>query len=163
MAMVVHVIPSIQVRFAGDHDRLDKLFSDYQRFKRSNSGKAKEAFREFKFGLQRHIVWEEDIFFPLFEKKTGLAHTGPTEVMRMEHRIIGAYLEAIHTKVRQQDPNTDDEEEALLGALFAHNQKEERVLYPTLERLLSDDEKVQAFVAMAKLPEEAYRTCCGHG
>jgi iron-sulfur cluster repair protein YtfE (RIC family) len=161
--MVVHTVPGIQVRFAADHDRLDGLFADYQRFKRTEYGRAKEAFREFKFGLQRHIIWEEQVLFPLFEKKTGMLHRGPTEVMRMEHRIIGSYLEAIHTHVREHDPNTDDEEQALLGALAAHNQKEETVLYPMLERLLSDDERAQAFTDMAAVPEEAYRKCCGHG
>ena len=60
--------------YAKDHDRLDGLFKSYQQFKRSDFPKAKEAFVGFKFGLQRHIIWEEDILFPLFEKKMGLTN-----------------------------------------------------------------------------------------
>jgi iron-sulfur cluster repair protein YtfE (RIC family) len=151
----------IQEAFAADHDRLDGLFADFCQWKRSDYTRAREAFKEFKFGLQRHIIWEETILFPLFEQKTGMVRCGPTEVMRTEHRRIGECLEAIHQKVKAQDPHSDPEEQALLEALTIHNEKEETILYPALDRLLSDDEKAAAFVAIEKVPEEAYRTCCG--
>jgi iron-sulfur cluster repair protein YtfE (RIC family) len=152
---------SIQSAFAADHDRLDALFADFCNWKRSDYIRARELFKEFKFGLQRHIIWEENILFPLFERKTGMPHSGPTEVMRREHRRIGACLEAIHQKVKVQDPHSEPEEQALLEALTVHNEKEETILYPALDRLLSDVEKVAAFDAMEKVPEEAYKTCCG--
>lgn len=154
-------MPSIQSAFATDHDRLDGFFVSFQTWKRTDFAKAREAFKEFKFGLQRHIIWEETILFPLFEKKTGMYQTGPTEVMRQEHRQIGDCLEAIHKKVQQRDPNSDAEERSLLAILVAHNQKEETVLYPALDRLLSDEEKAAASDAMEKIPEEAYQVCCG--
>ena len=153
--------PSIQTAFAADHDRLDALFADFYQWKRDDYARARAAFREFKIGLQRHIVWEEHILFPLFEQKTGLMQCGPTEVMRSEHRRIGACLEALHEKVKAQDPHSDPEEQALLEALTVHNEKEETILYPALDRLLSDEEKAAAFAAMESVPEEAYRTCCG--
>jgi iron-sulfur cluster repair protein YtfE (RIC family) len=155
---------SIQAAFAADHDRLDSCLLRFQAMKRSNFADAREYFKEFKFGLQRHITWEEQILFPRFEAKTGSYGAGPTEVMRREHRRIGALLEAIHQKVRRTDPESDKEERDLLEVLAAHNQKEENVLYPILDRLLSDAEKAEVFEAMEKLPPEAYKTCCGgHG
>ena len=87
---------SVQETFAADHDRLDGLFAAFQTTKRSDYLRAREFFKEFKFGLQRHIVWEENILFPEFERKTGMVNTGPTEVMRQEHRLIRDRLEAIH-------------------------------------------------------------------
>ena len=152
----------MQAPFAEDHDRLDGLLETYRRLKRMDFPRAKATFKEFKTGLQRHIVWEEQILFPLFERKTGMAQGGPTAVMRTEHRLIGDRLEAIHQKVRAQDPESDGEDVALLEVLSSHNQKEENVLYPALDRLLSAEELATAFAAMAKVPEEAYRTCCGH-
>jgi iron-sulfur cluster repair protein YtfE (RIC family) len=152
---------TVQVSFAHDHDRLDQLLETYRRLKRVDFAQAKQAFREFKFGLQRHIIWEETILFPLFEEKTGMRDRGPTAVMRAEHREIGQRLEALHDKVRRQDVDSDREEEALLEALFAHNQKEENILYPAIDRLSSAEEKAAAFKTMEELPEEAYRTCCG--
>lgn len=155
-------VSSISSIFAEDHDRLDGLFATFQSKKYDSYAEAKPFFREFKFGLQRHIVWEERILFPLFEQKTGIFHSGPTEVMRSEHRKIGQCLEALHDKVREQDPASEAQEAALVQALHAHNEKEEAVLYPALDRLLSDEEKQGVVEAMAKVPEEAYRTCCGH-
>jgi regulator of cell morphogenesis and NO signaling len=153
---------SIQSAFAADHDRLDGLLVRFQETKRSDYTAAREFFKEFKFGLQRHIVWEEQILFPLFEKKTGLTGVGPTAVMRLEHRRIGDCLEAVHKKVQKQDPDSDREEQELLQALAAHNEKEERVLYPALDSLLTDQERAEAFAAMEKVPEETYKRCCGH-
>jgi iron-sulfur cluster repair protein YtfE (RIC family) len=153
---------TIQASFAHDHDRLDELLQTYCPLKRVDFAKARQAFQEFKFGLQRHIIWEETLLFPFFEAKTGMRECGPTAVMRAEHREIGRCLDALHEKVRCPDPDTDREEKDLLGALFAHNQKEERVLYPAIDRLSSADEKAALFKKMAELPEESYRTCCAH-
>lgn len=151
---------AIRRALADDHDRLDHLFRQFQQTKRLDFSRAKEFFKEFKFGLQRHVVWEESILFPLFERKTGQA--GPTDVMRAEHRRIGDRLEAIHQKVKRQDPASDDTEAELLALLDAHNQKEETVLYPAIDRLTSDEEKADTFRAMEEVPAEAYRVCCGH-
>ncbi len=153
---------TVQAAFAHDHDRLDQLLDTYRRLKGTDFAQARQAFKEFKFGLQRHIIWEETILFPLFEEKTGMRGYGPTVVMRAEHREIGRRLEALHDKVRRQDVDSDREEETLLQALVAHNQKEENVLYPAIDRVSSQEEKGAAFKKMEELPEEAYRTCCGH-
>ena len=144
-----------------DHDRLDELFKTFQRLKRSDFAKAKEAFKAFKFGLQRHIVWEEDVLFPLWEEKTGMSEGGPTFVMRAEHRQIGQQLEAIHGKVAEQNPDSDQEEQALLDLLGPHNMKEERVLYPAIDQVTSAEEREAVFRTMNDIPEERYKLCCG--
>lgn len=60
-----------------DHDRLDNLFWDFQKWKNENYPRARENFVSFKFGLQRHIVWEEEVLFPFFERNTGMNQRGP--------------------------------------------------------------------------------------
>ena len=155
---------TITAYFEQDHDRLDGLLRTFHELKRTDYPKAKEAFKEFKFGLQRHIVWEEDLLFPVWEERTGMTEGGPTAVMRMEHRKIGAALEALHQKVQDADPDSDQEEQALTALLEAHNLKEERVLYPAIDNLLADDERASLFERMRTIPEERYRVCCGaHG
>ena len=144
-----------------DHDRLDELFKTFQKMKRSDFAKAKEAFKAFKFGLQRHIVWEEGVLFPLWEEKTGMSEGGPTFVMRAEHRQIGQQLEAIHGKVAEQNPDSDQEEQALVDLLGSHNLKEERVLYPAIDQLTSAEERETVFRNMNDIPEERYKLCCG--
>ena len=86
---------SITRYFQQDHERLDALLQQFQHLTKTGSGKANDCFQEFKGALERHIAWEEDILFPLFEEKTGMRRTGPTEVMRMEHEQIKQLLETI--------------------------------------------------------------------
>jgi regulator of cell morphogenesis and NO signaling len=152
---------TISASYEQDHDRLDELFKTFQTFKRSDFPKAKEAFQEFKVGLQRHIVWEEDLLFPLWEEKTGMSEGGPTFVMRAEHRQIGAQLEAIHEKVAGGDVETEPEEQALVALLGAHNMKEERVLYPSLDQVTTHAERDIVYRKMEQIPEDRYRLCCG--
>ena len=147
--------------FEQDHDRLDELFKTFQQSKRSDFPKAKEAFKDFKFGLQRHIVWEEDLLFPIWEQKTGMSDSGPTPVMRNEHREIGRQLEAIHQKVADQNPDSDQEEQTLLDLLGSHNRKEERALYPAIDKVTSPEERETVFGNMKSIPEERYKLCCG--
>lgn len=152
---------TVSAFFEQDHDRLDELFKTFQQLKRSDFPKAKEAFKEFKFGLQRHIVWEEDVLFPLWEKKTGMSESGPTPVMRHEHRQIGQQLEAIHGKVSEQNPDSDKEEQSLLDLLGSHNRKEELRLYPAIDQVAGTEGQEAIFQSMKNIPEKRYNLCCG--
>jgi len=152
---------TITALYVEDHDRLDELFKVFQKTKRSDFVKAKEAFKEFKVGLQRHIVWEEELLFPLWEEKTGMIEDGPTPVMRFEHSQIKQYLDAIHQKVEGQNLDTDQEEQALLNLLGSHNRKEERALYPAIDNVTSAEERATIFSNMNTIPEDRYNACCG--
>lgn len=151
---------SISEHFAADHDRLDALFTEFQSLKRKNPAAAKERFKGFLKGLTRHIVWEEDVLFPIFEERTGMKDSGPTAVMRMEHRQIKGHLDAIHEKVRVADPDSDASEKALLDVLKAHNMKEERILYPAIDMGLDKAGLDSVRKAMDAIPEERYACCC---
>lgn len=134
--------------YGHDHDELDGYFKGYCILKREDYEQAKEGFRKFESGLQRHIVWEENILFPLFEEKTGMNNSGPTFIMREEHRQIKEYLKQIYAKVEQNDPDTGLEEQLLLDLLKAHNQKEENILYPAIDQVTSDGEREIVFQKM---------------
>jgi iron-sulfur cluster repair protein YtfE (RIC family) len=143
-----------------DHDRLDELFKSYQTLKNSNYLRAKESFIQFKFGLQRHILWEERVLFPYFEEKTGMTDSGPTKVMMNEHRQIGELLEAIHKKVQKSDPETGPEERMLIGLLGLHNLKEEKILYPAIDHMINVTERRTIFQKMQDISAESYEKCC---
>ncbi len=151
---------TITTFYEEDHDRLDELFKVFQTSKRSDFAKAKEAFKEFKVGLQRHIVWEEELLFPMWEEKTGMIEDGPTPVMRFEHSQIKQQLDAIHQKVEGQNLDTDQEEQALLNLLSSHNRKEERALYPAIDNVINTDEREKVFSDMKSIPEDQYNSCC---
>jgi len=77
-----------------------------------------------------------------------MAEGGPTQVMRTEHRMIGDCLEAIHHKVQAQDPESDQDDQRLLDILKSHNMKEERILYPSIDQVISDQERAELYQAM---------------
>ena len=127
-----------------DHDRLDNKIRMYGKEKLLEIERAESIFLFFKSELERHIIWEEDILFPVFERKTGIKDGGPTSVMRMEHIQIKDHLQKIQRKLRAkkiQDPC--GEEVALFKLLESHNQKEENILYPGIDNLTSEQEKDQ--------------------
>lgn len=147
---------------AKDHDRLDALFKQFQILKRQDMIKAKQFFHDFKIGLQRHIVWEEEILFPVFENATGMTESGPTAVMRMEHREIKGFLDKIHEHVAKASPETDEFENGMLDVLKPHNDKEESILYPWIDDAVDDNKRKSMFEEMQNLPEEKYMHCCGN-
>lgn len=151
---------SVNDTFEKDHDRLDGHFAEFQRLKRTDFPAAKANFKQFMFGLKRHIIWEEEILFPIFERATGMLDRGPTAVMRQEHVLIHERLDALHAKVRAGDPESDAEADALLGVLKDHNMKEEQILYPAIDQMLAPGQLESIEKAMAAVPEP---TCgCGH-
>lgn len=151
---------SIQTFFQQNDARLDDLFDRFQTLKRSDYAEAKDRFIEFKFDLQRHLVWEEDLLFPPWEEATGPIEGCLMKILRREHRQIADALEALHKKVQAADPESDEEEQALLTLLSSHERKEESILYPVLDALLSDEERAGIFRAMNEIPEERYKVCC---
>ncbi len=144
-----------------DHDRLDGLFSEFQATKRSDLSHAKQCFREFNGGLQRHIVWEEEVLFPLFERQTGMQDHGPTAVMRAEHRRIHHALDQIHERIAKGDTPNDALEEELIALLAPHNQKEESILYPWIDQSLSEQQAEATRPKMVGMPSEHFTRCCG--
>jgi len=124
-----------------DHDRLDALFEEFRQTKTRDLQRAQRLWDEFRSGLERHIAWEEDLLFPAFEARTGMHATGPTVVMRMEHRQIQALLAEIAAALAAGRTDTDTLEQELLQVLGVHNSKEEGVLYPWIDRELSDEER----------------------
>lgn len=138
-----------------DHDRLDNTFEEFKKLNKTDMKGAKAVFLDFKAGLHKHIAWEEDILFPIFEQGTGMHDTGPTAVMRMEHRQIEELLEEIGEKVLAGELDGIDEAEVgLLDVLGSHNEKEETILYPAIDNLTSEQEKEKAITRMTEMPSE---------
>lgn len=127
---------------AWDHDRLDALLGRvFEERARSSYEKARELWPSFEFGLRRHIRFEEQVLFPVFEKRTGLPEdAGPTGVMRAEHRAIEMLLEGIRGTVGVPGAAAETLRAELLRVLGEHNEKEEQVLYPGTDSMLTPEE-----------------------
>lgn len=139
---------TISSYYAVDHDEIDQLLERFRASKMGDRPAALVMYREFKTRLERHIGWEEDILFPLFEQLTGMAENGPTVVMRAEHRQIRSFLDSIGATLQQGDASIDADESALLEVLAAHNFKEENILYPMIDRQVSAADREAVFARM---------------
>jgi regulator of cell morphogenesis and NO signaling len=127
--------------FRHDHERLDRLLAEFRSSKRTDFARAAEAFRKFMTELKRHLRWEEEVLFSAFETDDEKRTSGPTVVMRAEHRKIEEALQGLTNSVRDGNPDCDEDEARLLEILQAHHFKEERVVYPLVDRMLSAAEK----------------------
>lgn len=135
-----------------DHDRLDGLFDEFRSTRGTDYSKACKLFLDFEAGLLRHIVWEEEILFPLFEERTGMRDSGPTAVMRAEHQEIKELLAKIHDAVLKGDTETGELEKEIIVILSAHNVKEENILYPWIDETLTEREIEETLAIMQDLP-----------
>ncbi len=141
---------SITGHYGQDHQRLDELFHRFRELRETDFRAASRLFAEFKAGLNRHIIWEEEILFPLFDTKIGHLPGSPTEVMRWEHQHLRRYLARIEQSLDQANSEADLEQIAFLSLLCSHNQKEEGILYPMIDKMLGDLERREIFAEMEK-------------
>jgi iron-sulfur cluster repair protein YtfE (RIC family) len=138
--------------FAADHDRLDCLYLAFKSHlvqgvtQEQAHTQCLKFFNAFTQGLIKHIEWEETILFPFFEQSSGITQ-GPTRVMCSEHEIIKQLLVAIAEKVEQKN-NEIDELEQLETILTDHNNKEEQVLYPMIDRFCDVQKTADLFIQM---------------
>jgi hemerythrin superfamily protein len=132
-------VRDVSEALAWDHDRLEEIeAAAFEARARGDAAAAREGFALFAHGLTRHIRFEEEILFPEFEARSGLGpEAGPTAVMRMEHRQIEALLDALARAVGEPGPRADALRRELQDVLGDHNVKEEEVLYPATDRMLS--------------------------
>ena len=146
----------ISQHFEADHKRLTALLKNYQEFRSSDFPRARENFEAFQFGLRRHMAWEEDVLFPLFERKTGIETGSATVTLKEHHREIVRYLDAMQAKLARNDRKTEIEEDQLLSVLEIHDRMEEELLYPSMDQLVTDAENAAAFDAIRAIPEHRY-------
>ena len=138
---------------ASDHDRLDDLES--AAFAARSAGDlalATRLFHDFAHGLRRHIGFEEKLLFPAFEERAGVSpEAGPTAVMRHEHREIENRIHDMECRFANLEDPLTGARDAFHEIMHEHNLKEEQVLYPATDRLLTQSErdelvgKIQAF------------------
>ena len=138
-----------------DHDRLDEVLRSVSAaVTKGRFEEAAASFERFESGLLRHLRLEEELIFPVFEARSGMA-SGPTDVMRDEHRHVRQALDVMRRGLQGSD--ADGYEDGLRffdSVLPDHNAKEEHILYPTLDRLLRPAERA---ALVSRLQRESAR------
>ena len=136
----------VQALMGREHDKLHSVLSDYQKHRWKSA--AKQHFREFREGIRKHIIWEEEILYPLYEERNGNRAAGPTVAMRGEHQKILGLVEQLHGLISRDDWHTEQLESALIHLLSAHRDREESTIYPWMDESVSAKERLAAIARL---------------
>ena len=132
----------VSAAFCSDHERLARLEVDaFVARAAGDTAAAAARYETFSAGLRRHIALEEELLFPLFEKRAGLfPESNPTEEMRMEHQEILRLLVEILRTIGDPARLPDQARAKFHEILEKHHRKEEGLLYPALDQVLTPEE-----------------------
>jgi iron-sulfur cluster repair protein YtfE (RIC family) len=142
--------PKIAEVLEEDHRRLDDLAERMRSTVRVDPVHAVVLAHLFARGLMRHIDAEEKLLFPMYEARMGHGAVRATSAMAREHAAIRHHLERLLSSAeRVLEPSTrvrgfEDflcADRALTAVLADHNEKEERTLFPLLDRTTTDAER----------------------
>lgn len=135
---------SITSCLKSDHDRLDRLLEEtVSVLERRDLRALRLRFPELARQLRDHMRFEEEFMFPIVERTLCNAE-GPTCVMRRDHQEIEDRLAGMTAALYLGDLAAfRDEHLALTLSLENHNGREERVLYPAIDRILDDDARAR--------------------
>jgi Uncharacterized conserved protein len=110
----------------------------------------REQVTAFTLALKKHARKEDDVLFPMMATHIG-REFGPIAVMEHEHEQAEMNLERFLEAAGPDGTELDHEEAKFIAgyAAFAysiltqHFNKEENVLFPMAQRMLSEEEKAQ--------------------
>ena len=133
------------------HKHCDEIFADAEEACGAGDWAAgAEAFEAFRGQLETHFASEEELLFPAFEAATGMT-SGPTEVMRGEHRQMRDLLAQMQAAVAARDSDAfGGAAETLLILMQQHNMKEENILYPMCDNALGTSDVGQVLADRLK-------------
>jgi iron-sulfur cluster repair protein YtfE (RIC family) len=123
------------------HKHCDEIFADAEEACADGDWTAGgEAFALLSNQLETHFSSEEELLFPAFEAATGMT-SGPTEVMRGEHRQMRDLLAQMQGALASRDGDAfGGAAETLLILMQQHNMKEENILYPMCDNALGSSD-----------------------
>lgn len=144
-------IETLAAALEREHREIDGGIAEYTATVRGENPHREPLLRAIR-ALRRHIYLEEAFLFPLLrEAEAGL--TAPVFVMLREHGQLWQTLDSIE---HEPDPSADVARcHELTVQLLHHNLKEEKVLYPLTDEVLTDAaaERLRMFLASGKMPD----------
>ena len=127
--------------FAQDHQDCDARWAELEEhLDGADEAAAQKLWQAFDNGMRRHLAMEEEVLFPAFDSRSGMGGGGPTAMMRMEHQQMRALLDQIGALITAGETGEAlDVGDTLLMLIQQHNIKEEGMLYPMAQNLLSGE------------------------
>ncbi len=130
------------------HKLCDDDFAEAEEAARKNDWAAcASLYGKFRTELLSHFGVEEEVLFPAFESRTGMAG-GPTQVMRGEHAQMRDLIRQMDEALAQKNADAfGGTAETLLIMMQQHNMKEENILYPMCDQALGQDGELSSRIA----------------
>lgn len=135
------------------HNELDELFALHQtQLVRREFAAAHNSLCDYKNRLEKHMNDEETILIPIYDSRGNIDPTGKTKMFLDEHEKLRNHIDLFleHTKNLVDNPDPDltllwlIEREAFYKKLIEHHDiREERFLYPELDRITSESERIE--------------------
>lgn len=94
--------------------------------------------------IESHFHYEENVLFPALQRVQPMA-SQPVAVMLSEHEQIREFIKDLRSAVDgQRSDEVDGLAQTLMFVIQQHNAKEEAVLYPLADQLLTVDHELEA-------------------
>lgn len=135
------------------HERLSELFLLHQEaLLGGDLALATERLAEYERELGAHMRAEDEILMPIY-RRAGEVPRGPAVLFTGEHRKMLRYLRRFRDRLAQlaragrapaprEVISLLDEEAPFKGLVEHHDLRERLILYPTLDRVTSPEERV---------------------
>lgn len=121
-----------------DHD---KILAELDKLEADPEGYAKEFLEFTENFAEPHHQKEEQVLYPAMEKKGIPREGGPIGVMLMEHEIKRGHVKDLRNAVENNKSEGIKEPAlAIISLLRDHISKENDILYPMAEQVLSAEE-----------------------
>lgn len=137
----IDIAAGLAAFFAQDHQDCDTRWAELEeKLDGADEATAQALWQAFDSSMRRHLAMEEDILFPAFDARSGMGGGGPTAMMRMEHQQMRGLLDQIGASIASGDTEEAlDIGDTLLMLIQQHNMKEEGMLYPMAQNMLSGE------------------------
>ncbi len=124
-----------------DHARLASMLG--RAVDRARAGEwdsARTVWAMYAEGLQRHVRIEEEIVYPVIERKYANGHPRITTPLRLQHKQLSALLDELGRGFRLENgPAVAQAGDDLSTLLLGHEQMEEEAVYPECDQILAPE------------------------
>lgn len=140
------------------HREMDELFFIHQRaLMRMNLDQAGTALEKFEAALLAHIRDEEELMIPIYQERAEAPVGGTAEIFLGEHDKIRQFLELFKAEMLKLGTAKDlergvlfliDSQHIFKRLLVHHDTRERKFLYPILDEVTSEAERVELFASL---------------
>jgi len=127
--------------FVEDHERIDSLLGNFKNIQNKEPKKAIKIFDQLSNDLIRHFHQEEILYSNY--KYTTWEIIPVIQTIRKEHEMILKKIDKIRNSFKKGSINIDTTK--LFSLFERHKNIENTLLYPELDRVLSDKEKEEVY------------------